>query len=289
MSCSELRVQQEDFERKRLLLASLIRVAQDIVGHTHSLHDALLLAKPSQIYPAKVEKYKQDVDKIILFLEEQQLKSRSKRYDAQCSHLLDALLEFIELSQIQVEEDHTPNEFSEEVHQQFDEFRHVTRTAIVIRILLQELGIMLPPVQFSFPQEWIGEHITSLNETNHHIRLKAIDKVAELIFDAEKMLNNPELPESTRQGLEYVQHAMKANLSYLEHGGNIEKLPHKFESLEMTSIPPETLHDYLDKERIKQAEQEALDQEEHQQKMKFNQKLKLWLNTPWDIRWRDLD
>lgn len=289
MSDFDFQVQHQTFERKRLLLASLIRVAQDVVGHTHSLQDVLLLARPSQTYPAKVEKYKLEVKKSLFFMEEPELKLRSDKYDAQCSLLLDALLEFVELTQLQIEDEKVPDEFTDDVRSQFDEFKIVTRTAIVIRLLLQELGLQLSPVKFSFPQEWIGEHIASLNETNHHIRLQAIDKVAELILDAENMLANPELPDTTRQGLEYVQHAMKANLAFLEHGGNIEKLPYEFESLEITHIPPETLHDYLDKERQKQEVQATLDQEAHQQKMKFNQKLKLWLNTPWETRWRDLD
>ena len=119
MSEPTLQIQCEQFERKRLLLASLIRVAQDVAGHTHSLQDALLLARPSQNFPAKVQQYKENVDKSILFLDEIDLKPRSKKYESQCSHLLDALLEFIELTQIQVEENTPPKEFNEDVYAAF--------------------------------------------------------------------------------------------------------------------------------------------------------------------------
>lgn len=285
---ADLNTQLEQFEHKRALLSSLIRVAQDVVGHTHSLQDVLLLARPSQNFPSKVHHYKEHVEKAILFMDELQLKNRSKKYDSQSSHLLDALLEFIEITQLQVEEERTPSEFSDDIRFQLDEFKTVTQSAIVIRLLLQDLGLILPPVKFSFPQEWIGEQIASLNETNHHIRMKAVDKVAELIYDAEHILERSDLPDATKDALEYVQHAMKENLEHLEHGGNIEILPYEFEELELTAIPQAALGDYLAEKEAKEAALHP-EHEEHEQKMSFNKKLKLWLNTPWETRWRDLD
>jgi len=286
---AELDDQYQVFNKKRALLASLIQVAQDISGHTHSLNDALLLAKPSQIYPKKVTHYRDQLDRHILALDEPELLKRSNKYDSQTSYLLDALLEFIELTQQQIYDDDEPKEFSEDVRYQLNEFNTVTHTAIGIRIKLQDQGLRLPPVKFGFPQEWLAEQVESLNDTNHALRLKVKDRIAELIYDAEHLLFRVDLSNPMREVLLYVQASMKENLEYLYHGGNIKQLPHEFESLDITTIPQETISEYIDqKNQLEALEKLQLKKPDHEHKMGFNTKMKLWLNTPWKTRWRDI-
>ena len=277
------------FNKKRELLASLIQVTQDLGGHTHCLQDMLLLARPSQEYPSKVQHYKDELDYQIRTLQEKQLLKRSDKYDSQTSHLLNSLLEFINLIQQQVNSDEEPNEFSDEVGLQLDEFDAVTKATIGIRIVLQNMGVFLPPVKFGFPQEWISEHIASLNETNHKLRLKVKDRIAELVYDAEHLLLNENLPASIRENLSYVQESMKVNLEYLFHGGNISHLPFDFESLDITATPTSTIHEHYIQQQAAQEAKENSTQEIPEKKPGFNDKLKRWLNTSWKTRWRDLD
>jgi len=278
------------FNKKRELLASLIRVTQDLGGHTHSLQNILLLARPSQIYPSKVQHYKEQLDYQIRTLQETQLLKRSDKYDSQTSHLLNALLEFIYLIQQQVDGDEEPDEFSDEVGVQLDEFDAITKTTIGIRIVLQNMGVFLPPVKFGLPQEWISEHIASLNETNHKLRLTVKDRIAELVYDAEHLLLNENFPSSIRENLSYVQESMKVNLEYLFHGGNISHLPFDFESLDITAIPASNIHEhYVQQHAAQQAEENSHQVMPSEKKPGFNDKLKRWLNTSWKTRWRDLD
>lgn len=282
----------QDFERKRELLASLVRVAQDLNGHTHALHDVQLLAKPSQQFPSKVLTYKDELSPSVREMDDPQVKQRSERYDQQTAHLLDALLEFIDITQKQVSIDEEPSEFSDEARLQLDEFKQVSHTAVALRILLQDLGMFLPAVKFSFPQEWIGEQINSLNATNHNLRDKAKDRIAELILEAEEILSHRAIPQTTKDALSYAQHAMMLNLEFLEHGGSIEKLPHDFEELELNSLPESTVNAYIEEKKIPVLDDIVKDptmEEDDPSKLSFNNKVKLWLNTSWKTRWRDLD
>ena len=77
---------------------------------------------------------------IIRSLQEDDLLIRSDKYDHQSSHLLDALLEFIDLTRAQVTEREEPKAFSDEVREQLSEFGDVTKVAIVLRLLLQDIG-----------------------------------------------------------------------------------------------------------------------------------------------------
>ena len=281
-----------NFERKRELLASLIRVAQDLNGHTHALHDVQLLAKPSQQFPAKVYHYKDELSASIREMSDSQVKNRSARYDTQTAHLLDALLEFIDITQHQVTIDEEPSEFSDEAKFQLEEFKQVSHTAVALRILLQDLGIFLPAVKFGFPQEWIGEQIDSLNQTNHSLREKSKDRIAELILEAEEILSKKMLPQVTLDGLAYAQHAMMLDLEFLEHGGSIEKLPYAFEELEINSLPDSTVNAYIEENKIPTLDEIVKDpshETDPDARLGFNKKLKLWLNTPWKTRWRDLE
>lgn len=281
----------QEFEKKRELLASLIRVAQDLNGHTHALYDVQLLAKPSQKFPSRASHYKDELGPSIREMDDSQIKLRSERYDHQTAHLLDALLEFIDITQHQVTIDEEPSEFSDEARFQLDEFKQVSHTAVALRILLQDLGVFLPAVRFGFPQEWIGEQIEDLKHTNHNLRDKVKDRIAELILEAEEMLCSKKLPAATHDSLAYAQHCMMLNLEFLEHGGNIEKLPHDFEELELNSLPENAVNTYIE-ERIPVLEDIVKDptaEDESDARLGFNKKLKLWLNTPWKTRWRDLD
>jgi hypothetical protein len=283
--------QLSDFEHKRELLASLIRVAQDLHGHTNALHDVQLLAKPSQKFPARVNRYKADLSPATQEMSDAQVKSRSQRYDSQTAHLLDALLEFIDIAQHQVTIDEDPSEFSEEARLQLDEFREVSHTAVALRIFLQDLGVYLPAVKFSFPQEWIGEQIETLNHTNHSLRDKSKDRMAELILEAEELLVRKELPQGTLDALAYAQHAMMIDLEFLEHGGNIEKLPYAFEELELSAIPESTVRTFIDNNipTLDNIVKEPPTEEVQHSGRSFNSKLKLWLNTSWKTKWRDID
>ena len=66
--------QLQNFERKRELLASLVRVAQDLSGHTHALHDVQLLARPSQKYPSRIAHYKDELSLSIQEMSDAQIK-----------------------------------------------------------------------------------------------------------------------------------------------------------------------------------------------------------------------
>lgn len=278
--------QLQSIEKKRHLLASLMRIARDISGHSHSLSNAQLLARPSQNYPPKAQEFKRQVDRYLLLLQEPDLKLRSPKYDQQSSLLLDALMEFVDIAEQQVERDQAPDEFTDDMQHQLKEFGLVTKVAVVLRILLQEYGVILPPVKFSVPQEWLGEQITLLNDTNHHLRLKASDKIAEVLLDIVSLQSDETLPPTLRDTLEYVHDAMTENLEYLEHGGNMAHLPYEFEALEITELPEETIRNHLEQKQTISVQAKV---ENTEQKLKFNEKMKLWLNTPWSKRWRDLE
>jgi hypothetical protein len=281
-----------NFEHKRELLASLIRVAQDLNGHTHALHDVQLLAKPSQTFPSRVTHYKDELSPSVREMDDTDIKNRSGRYDTQTVHLLDALLEFIDIVQHQVTVDEEPSEFSDEARAQLDEFKQVSHTAVALRILLQDHGLFLPAVKFGFPQEWIGEQISALNHTNHSLREKSKDRIAELIIEAEALLASKSLALATKDALSYAQHAMMLDLEFLEHGGNIEKLPYDFEELEINALPKDTVNTFIEENKIPTLDDIVKDpsnEETNQATKSFNNKLKLWLNTPWKTRWRDLD
>jgi hypothetical protein len=225
-------------------------------------------------------------------MDDTDIKNRSGRYDTQTVHLLDALLEFIDIVQHQVTVDEEPSEFSDEARAQLDEFKQVSHTAVALRILLQDHGLFLPAVKFGFPQEWIGEQISALNHTNHSLREKSKDRIAELIIEAEALLASKSLALATKDALSYAQHAMMLDLEFLEHGGNIEKLPYDFEELEINALPKDTVNTFIEENKIPTLDDIVKDpsnEETNQATKSFNNKLKLWLNTPWKTRWRDLD
>ena len=288
MNDTDTQAQCQLIEKKRQMLASLIRVAQGVNKHTQGLEDVLLLAKPSQTYPPKIDQYITILEKKTASLNEEQLSQQAKKYDNRCKVLINTLLKAVEQTQKQIEENQDIESFSEEIQQQLHDFKNMTQTAVGLRAILQKRGIILPPVHFGFPQEWVAEQIDSLQETNRALRSRIKTLALEMIIDVKCMLKRENLSPVLRDGLTYVESSMQENLNHLKSGGNIDKLPYEFESLSITSIPESRFQP--------ESEHESKEKEEDEEKvipgkkpLSFINKIKLWLSSSWKTRWRDLD
>ena len=282
MTETDTQTQCQLIEKKRNMLAALIRIAQGFNKHTQGLEDVLLLAKPSQTYPPKIDQYITILEKKTSSLSEEQLSKQTKEYDNRCKKLINTLLKAVEQTQKQIGENQDIEPFSEEVQQQLHDFKNMTQTAVGLRAILQKRGIIMPPVHFGFPQEWIAEQIDSLQQTNRALRSRVKILALELIIDVKQMLKRENLSLVLRDGLTYVESSMQENLEHLKSGGSIDKLPHEFENLAITSVPESSFQPEPENETEEKATLEK-------KPLSFFKKVKLWLSTSRKTRWRDLD
>lgn len=272
-------------ENKRQMLASLIRVAQGVNKHTQGLEHVLLLARPSQTFPPKIDQYIKLLEGKTSLLSDAELSQQSEKYDTRCKQLINTLLDVVDHTQMDGEQERVS--FSEEMQQQFKEFKNKTQTAVGLRAMLKKRGVTLSPVHFGFPQEWISEQIDTFHKTNIALRARIKTLAMELIVDVKQLQKNKTLSPVLREGLSYAESSMQENLSHLKKGGSIETLPHEFESLVITSMPETPKGTvYHSDPNENEAVPVALFAEKKQ--LSFIAKVKLWLSSSWQTRWRDL-
>lgn len=274
-------------EKKRQILASLIRVAQGVNKHAQGLEDVLLLARPSQTYPPKIDQYIKLLEGKTSSLTVEQLNIQAEKCDNRCKQLINTLLKVVEHTQKQMEEEEELDVFSEQIQEQLHEFKNMTQTAVGLRAMLQKRGVILPPVQFGFPQEWIAEQVDILQQTNRELRVRVKTLVLELIIDVKQMLKRKTLSQVLREGLSFAESSMQENLKHIKAGGSLDALPYEFESLTINSTANAPAGKvYKSDPEIPESTQKEIIPEKH--KLNFFKKIKLWLSSSWKTRWRDL-
>tara|TARA_R110001592_G_scaffold103298_1_gene291118 strand:+ start:1364 stop:2227 length:864 start_codon:yes stop_codon:yes gene_type:complete len=274
-------------EKKRQMLASLIRIAQGINKHTQGLEDVLLLVRPSQTYPAKIDQYITLLESKTATLTDGQLIKEAKKYDDRCKQLINILLKVVDKIQKQIEEAKEIDSFSDEIQEQLKAFKTMTQTAVGLRVILQKRGVVLTPVQFGFPQEWFVEQVDSLQQTNRELRVRVKTLALELILDVKQILNRQGVSQKLRDCLNYTENAMQENLKHLNAGGSLDNLPHEFENLIITSTanaPADKIYQ-SDPEMPEETPEEP---ETVKKQLNLSGKIKLWLSSSWKTRWRDL-
>jgi len=283
--------QLDAFEYKQQRLAVLIRTALGINRHTAALEDLLLLSRPSQSFPAKVSQYIARLKDKTSALSDQQLSLQADKYENSCQRLLQSLRQSMQQTQHLLTDEHQQEVFPERVQKRFKQFKNFTQTSVGLRALLQERGLVRAPMKFGFPQAWLGEQIEQLQQTNRQLRQRVKTHLFELIHDAQSLLTHPDLSGAVENGLHYVEAAMRENLQHLEAGGRLQQLPHNFEALELTSLPQNQSPDSeLPLLEVTEAEVEEITPTAiASTQTGLWKKLQLWLNSPWEKRWRDLD
>jgi len=284
MNDTDTQVQCQLIEKKRQMLASLIRVAQGVNKHTQGLEHVLLLSRPSQTFPPKIDEYIKLLEGKTSLLSDAQLSEQSEKCDARSKQLINTLLEAVDQTQKQIEGGQELESFSEEIQQQLKEFKSTTQTAVGLRAMLKKRGVILSPVQFGFPQEWISEQIDTFHQTNRDLRTRVKALALELIVDVKQLMKKNNLSQVLRDGLSYAESSMQENLNHLKAGGSIDTLPYEFDNLVITSMPepPEGKIYQSDPEEI------PVEQSVEKKQLSFIGKVKLWLSSSWKTRWRDL-
>jgi len=274
-------------EKKRQILASLIRAAKGVNKHTQGLEDVLLLARPSQTYPPKIDQYIKLLEAKTSSLTVEQVKIQAEKYDNRCKNLINTLLDSVEQTQKQMEQEEELDVFSEQIQERLKKFKNMTQTAVGLRVMLQKRGVILPPVQFGFPQEWIAQQIDTLQQTNKELRIRVKALVLEIIVDVQQMLKSKTLSETLRDSLIFVERSMKENLKHIKVGGSLDALPYEFESLTINSTADALTGKVykFDPEISEHTQQESVPDKKP---LGFFKKINLWLSSSWKTRWRDL-
>ncbi len=293
---ADISSQCQQLEHKRQLLSKLIQFSQDVSRQTQGLEDLLLLTRPSQEFPPRIKKSLSQLKQKLAGYSEPQLRYQVTKQEQRIQVLLQSIVGYVE--QIQhynpdaVEDFTFPNSVTEQLNQ----FKKLNQTAVAMRAVLQEQGIILPPLKAGLPQDWLAEQIADLKETNRALRKRVKRHIHDMISDSHRLLAREDLPDALRDCLSQTEQAMRDNLQHLQDGGSTHNLPHDFEALEITALPIDSTG-----HSPPQSDPSSDTAAEHQEPLPlpdveeppthrrgFFQRLTVWLSSPWETRWKDI-
>jgi len=277
----------EQLEYNRTLLLVLMQISRDITGHTQSLQNVWLLAKPSQKFPKYVSRFKKEDKKGFSKESASSLIEASRTYDAKSSELLDTLVEEIEQLKNSLNDECHDHHLSDELREKMGQFSDVTQTAVLIRLLLQDEGIVLPYVKFSIPAELIGEHVESVLEASKTLKNRVIMIAIKVASDITQLLGLEAVSSKQQKQLEAMRHAIELAATSYKKSGDIREL---FSSIESLSIESANNSPGSKPVENRKPEESQIGGSENTKKKPSNffQKLTIWLNSGWKKKWKDI-
>lgn len=212
---------------------------------------------------------------------------------------------------------------------QLQDFKRKAQTDVAIRCVLHERGAPLTHVKFPLDQETLSSHVNNLKGREGQVRQRIRKEVTDLIADTEKMMEMPQLPDDIRGELGPLKNQLEKIVADIDAGKEIDLIPDCFEVVDMSSgeevvmdtlpaepednVEPQSPEAVVDqtveksepkpetppkqptpkKPAAKPAKATAAKQEQSppQEKAKpgFFTRLKTWILSPWNVKWKDLD
>ena len=182
------------------------------------------------------------------------------------------------------------------LEKQLDEFRHNSQSNVAVRYVLHGRGIQLKAADLPISQEAVAQRLEALRTEEQQCRQQLTQQAHELLADIEAAIANPDCSaaELARQLAGKLR--IENTLRMLEQGRSLEDLPRELSGTDEVPAPampaPPAARPGADVRATRTPRPEAAVKRAPPQPEKplgFWKKFKLWLNTPWETRWKDID
>lgn len=276
---------QEDFstiEEKRRVLEQIVDIAKAIEHMHDSLESVLILGVSSKEMPEgalniystlsdnlrnlpvnKIKEYLQNLEKIIKNQLEKILHYSGVDFTS------DEAIEILYISSDSSEEN--PLELLED-------FKRTAQTAVSLRVLLKKRGVATPGSALPVPQDVIVKQMERLDVQEQKQRTKIKFRIMEMKEDIDKMINNTNYPDGMKELLIGVRCNLENDLDSIESGGELSRLNFTVDAEEITSFKESSTE-----------EEKTPQHAEDKKKMGFAGATSRWLNSPWDVTWKDIE
>lgn len=157
-------------------------------------------------------------------------------------------------------------------------FKKTVVTTLELRTLLHQRGTLCSPLSLGVSKQTLYAQIALLESKEKTYRGKLIQTIREMDGVISALLASPQLPAKMKALLSQQQAALLEDINHLQAGKPFANLPLQIETLELGVQVEE-----LDVEII-----ELSPPVKPPRYTLLSQHIKEWLNTSWDIRWRDI-
>jgi hypothetical protein len=175
------------------------------------------------------------------------------------------------------------------LEKQLEEFRHNSQSNVAVRYVLHGRGIQLKAAELPISQEAVAQRLEALRAEEQQCRQQIAQEAQELLADVDAAIANPacSAAELARQLSSRLR--IENTLRMLEQGRSLEDLPRMLEDdAEAPATPAAVAAVKAAPVAPTKASLQAAAAEQPSP-LGFWRKFKLWLDTPWETRWKDID
>lgn len=273
---------------QRSALKQIIKISLSIRKMQQGLEAAQLLGKSTSEIPSTYLKKFDTLKSGISDQPNDKLEQSLEILDKYINSALDKVVDIVNQGESSLSEHDsssgTIDDINNSIHQELDDFRRKSQTAVVIRLLLRERGIKTQGLVFGIPQDDIASKIFDLNKKEKIYRKTIQTEINTMSKYVNHVLADPELPDNVRTEMQATKDSLQKNLEYLLAGKRIENMPIVFEMIEMSS----TEEDKTKTPEVTDDNTTDLPPTE-KEKRGFFSRASEWINTPAKVKWKDID
>ncbi|MES9830671.1 MAG: hypothetical protein ABW139_00365 [Candidatus Thiodiazotropha sp. DIVDIV] len=268
-------------EGKRKILQQIVEITNAIEGMQESLNAVLVLGVPSKDLPESALNLFSSLSESLRNLPVKQIQGYFNNLETLIKSQLEKILHYSGLDYSQDEniefislssDDEEPNPLD-----LLDEFKRTSQTAVSMRVLLRKRGVPTPGSPVPVSPEVIKNQIGELDKQEKQQRDKAGQKIDEMKADVESMLANPVYPDEMKEILKGVISNLDKDKQLLTSGASLNKLSFVTESEEIVGVDEVAVEESIEITAVPEPSNSD----------GFSDRASRWLNSPWDVSWKD--
>jgi hypothetical protein len=284
----------EEFELvtgKRLALESLIRIASGIRYQQKALNELALAARPSQDIPKNMARSFASAEEKMKDKDIPDVIKKLSRLELITKKTLSQILQLTSLDVDLLRSEQNNNITVDNFTTAISDFQRRTQTALTLRYVLQQRGVVIPPFKLPISQDSVYEQVEQLKQKENDCIKQIKIEINIVVEDTNMMMRNDSLPDEMKSELIQMNKAMIANLDHLKTGGLVTDIPHAFEVITLatpqSNEADERSHsDELAKPNLK--EKANNDSEAAPKNPSFWWLVKKWIFSPWSTSWSSI-
>ncbi|OZG74226.1 hypothetical protein BTA51_04195 [Hahella sp. CCB-MM4] len=200
------------------------------------------------------------------------------------------------------------DEVLENFSQQIRDFQRIAHTNIALRVLIGRRHIELPPLKLNIPVEKIKANITTVSSKERNCRTRVRDQIQSMRVEIQRIIHGSLCSETQKQILAAMDEALKENIEHIQAGKSINELPTPVEDFQLNTVANQTSestplpHPIVEESGNTPAmgqPQSPPQSKDHKATAPLThsqarpkglvKRFKIWLSTPWNVGWRDID
>ncbi len=287
--------------KKRQVLEQLIAFTKRIQQLGNSLDVVKEIAKPSQAASKRILPLIAHLLPRMKFLETPKLQTALQRLQPDITRELKQIMALAEINEAEFTKRLAALSLDKRkavydvMTQELQVFKRKTQTNLAIRVSLHERGVTTEAPKLAVSQENISAKTAELKTKENVCKQRIKTTIKTMIEDTQKILSMPSCPDELKAKIQQVQNTLEEKLEHLHAGKDISDLPVFVESLEIDSgsddIASQAMvnaQENTAREALASADIIEVAEEKIEKGLNYFQRLRLWLNTPWEVSWSAL-